>query len=84
MTDKSSKPVTTSTTTQRTAPRPIPTREEFHRSFAGVIYDCDFDTSGEGSIKNIESRIRTTKSFDNQCKSNYIARKRRSTYGKEL
>lgn len=86
MTDRSNKPAATdrSATTQRTAPRPIPTREEFHRSFAGVIYDSDFDTTCDHSPIDMGSRIITTKKFDNHCKINDNIRKRRSTYGKKL
>lgn len=33
-----------STKTKKTAPSPIPTREEFHRSYAGLVWESDFDT----------------------------------------
>lgn len=85
MTDKSNKPLTTATiTSQLLVPQPIPTREEFHRSFAGVIYEYDFDTSGEHSIKDMATRIKAANNFDNQCRINDDIRKRRSTYEKEL
>lgn len=54
----------------------IPTREEFHRSFAGKIYQFDFGTEGNQiqrrSLASTASRIISDKRFDESCKQKSI------------
>ncbi len=57
-------------------PCPVPTREEFHRRFGGIISEGDFCTNSSRRTKDIAGKIISDMKFDKQCMKNILARSR--------
>lgn len=56
----------------------IPSREEFHRRFSGIIYASDFDHPI--SLTDMASRIASNHRFDETCRQNYEFKKTKEVY----
>lgn len=61
------------------AKRPLPTREELHRTYAGSISASDFNTQSKYTRRYSPTadRITSAERFDYSCAGNLAARKRR-------
>ena len=57
-------------------PHPVPTREEFHRCFGGIVSEGDFCTNSSGRTKDIAGKIISDMKFDKLCIKNVLARSR--------
>lgn len=60
----------------------IPTNEESHRRFSGIIYETDFDYPT--SLTEMASRIASNRKFDQRCKRDrecYLRKKNKNLGG---
>lgn len=49
-------------------PKPLPTREELHRTFGGIIYEHDLDPESAAYMAELSKRISNDKNFDKLCR----------------
>lgn len=56
-------------------PSPVPTREEFHRTYGGYILSSDFDSDHYTPPAYYAGRIESAFRFDKQCRQNTETRK---------